>query len=141
MRKQIKNKVFILTLTLERIVARYTHFNFTIFQADLWSLGVLLYALLCGFLPFDDDNTYNLYKAIQVSHATIFVLCIIIMYVEQKDDRDHERTIITLENYAKRIVFAKYREVAEIIFFVIFLLCKTIIQIICIEEQKYTTNN
>jgi maternal embryonic leucine zipper kinase len=28
-------------------------------------MGVLLYALLCGFLPFDDDNTANLYKLIQ----------------------------------------------------------------------------
>ncbi len=35
-------------------------------QADLWSMGVLLYALLCGFLPFDDDNISYLYKKIQV---------------------------------------------------------------------------
>jgi len=28
-------------------------------------MGVLLYALLCGFLPFDDDNTFKLYKLIQ----------------------------------------------------------------------------
>lgn len=27
---------------------------------------MLLYALLCGFLPFDDDNTFKLYKLIQV---------------------------------------------------------------------------
>ena len=29
-------------------------------------MGVLLYALLCGFLPFDDENTFKLYKLIQV---------------------------------------------------------------------------
>uniref|UniRef100_A0A4X2PZP7 Maternal embryonic leucine zipper kinase n=1 Tax=Xenopus tropicalis TaxID=8364 RepID=A0A4X2PZP7_XENTR len=36
-------------------------------EADIWSMGVLMYALMCGYLPFDDDNVMVLYKKIMVS--------------------------------------------------------------------------
>ncbi|KRX02511.1 Protein kinase-like domain [Pseudocohnilembus persalinus] len=31
---------------------------------DIWSCGVILFALLCGYLPFEDKNTSQLYKKI-----------------------------------------------------------------------------
>jgi serine/threonine protein kinase len=33
-------------------------------KADIWSLGIVLFAMLAGFLPFDDENTDLLYKKI-----------------------------------------------------------------------------
>ena len=33
-------------------------------KVDIWSCGVILFAALCGYLPFEDQNTSNLYKKI-----------------------------------------------------------------------------
>ncbi|KAJ1292498.1 hypothetical protein BS78_02G396000 [Paspalum vaginatum] len=38
--------------------------------ADLWSCGVILFALLAGYLPFEDENIASLYKKISEAQFT-----------------------------------------------------------------------
>jgi 5'-AMP-activated protein kinase catalytic alpha subunit len=33
--------------------------------ADIWSCGIVLYAMVCGFLPFEDKNNKILYQMIK----------------------------------------------------------------------------
>jgi 5'-AMP-activated protein kinase catalytic alpha subunit len=40
-------------------------------MSDLWSCGVVLYAMLCGYLPYEDQKTSDLYKKILNAEYTL----------------------------------------------------------------------
>ena len=49
--------------------------------ADIWSMGIILFALVCGYLPFEDPNTANLYKKI-LSGRVMFSLCALFHHIQ-----------------------------------------------------------
>lgn len=40
-------------------------------MSDIWSSGIVLYAMICGFLPFEDDNNDKLYEKILIGKFEI----------------------------------------------------------------------
>ncbi|KAM5183311.1 maternal embryonic leucine zipper kinase isoform 5-T5 [Callospermophilus lateralis] len=66
-------------------------------EADVWSMGILLYVLMCGFLPFDDDNVMALYKKIMFIHLDDD--CVTELSVHYRNNRQTMEDLISLWQY------------------------------------------
>lgn len=42
-------------------------------EVDVWSCGVILYALLCGTLPFDDEHVPTLFRKIKCENLLLWL--------------------------------------------------------------------
>jgi 5'-AMP-activated protein kinase catalytic alpha subunit len=41
-------------------------------MVDIWSSGVILFAMLCGYLPFEDQDTPALYRKILSGNYSLY---------------------------------------------------------------------
>jgi 5'-AMP-activated protein kinase catalytic alpha subunit len=66
--KMLKTACGSLCYAAPEIIAGKEYFAF---KVDIWSSGIILFAMICGYLPFEDPQTRKLYKKmLKVNYTT-----------------------------------------------------------------------
>ena len=80
--------------------------------SDIWSCGIILYAMTCGYLPFEDPNTNKLYKKILACDYTIpSTLSLNLQDLMKKILNTDPAKRITIENIRTHDWYTKIRSV------------------------------